>query len=161
MPIQIGERLPSVVLKRIGTSGVEDVPTGEFFAGRRVVLFCVPGAFTPTCHKEHLPGYIARADEIRSKGVNEIVCLAVNDPFVMKAWGEALGAPGKVTLLSDWNAEFVRALGLDQSIVPSGLGVRGRRFSMLVNDGVVETLDVEPARGVSVSGAEACLLNLD
>jgi peroxiredoxin len=160
MSIKVGEKVPSVTLKRLGDAGMEEVDTGSLFAGRKVVLFSVPGAFTPTCHKEHLPGFVARAEEIKGKGVDEIVCLAVNDPFVMKEWASVQNADGKVSMLPDWDASFTKALGLEQDISVAGLGTRGKRFSMLVEDGVVKSLNVEEGKGVSVSGADACLTGL-
>ena len=137
-----------------------DVDTGALFQGRKVVLFSVPGAYTPTCSAEHLPGYVARAEAIKAKGVDDIVCLAVNDPWVMQAWGDAHGAAGKVTMLPDGNGAFTKAMGLEQDLSGATLGVRGKRFSMIVDDGVVESLEVETGKGVSVSGADACLVQL-
>lgn len=160
MTIKTGDRVPSVTLKRLGGSGLEDVKTDEVFGGRKIVLFSVPGAYTPTCSNEHLPGYVARADEIKAKGIDEIVCLSVNDPFVMKAWGDEHGAEGKVSMLPDGNGELTKALGLEQDLAGAGLGVRGKRFSMFVEDGVVKNLEVEEGKGVSVSGADACLTRL-
>jgi glutaredoxin/glutathione-dependent peroxiredoxin len=160
MTIKIGDRIPSVTLKRLGDAGLTDVSTDDVFKHRKVVLFSVPGAFTPTCSKEHLPGFVGRAAEIRNSGVDEIVCLAVNDPFVMKAWADAHEAAGKVSMLPDWNGELTRALGLEQDISGAGLGVRGKRFAMLVDDGVVKSLDIEDGKGVTVSGADACLVKL-
>lgn len=160
MTIQVGEQIPQVTLKWLTPDGMAEVNTGEFFKGRTVVLFSVPGAYTPTCSKEHLPGFIARADEIKSKGVDDIVCLAVNDPFVMLAWGKEQGADGKVTMLPDGNGDLTKAMGLTQDISVAGLGVRGKRFAMRIKDGVVETLNVEEGKGVSVSGADQCLVNL-
>ena len=160
MTIKVGDRIPSVSLKRLGDAGLADVTTDALFTGRKVVLFSVPGAFTPTCSNEHLPGFVARADQLLGSGVDEIVCLAVNDPFVMKAWADAHGADGKVSMLPDWNGELTRAMGLDQDISVAGLGVRGKRFAMVVEDGVVESLDVEEGKGVTVSGADACLLKV-
>ena len=160
MTIKVGDSVPNVTLKRLGEGGMEEVETGKLFGGRKVVLFSVPGAFTPTCHKEHLPGFVSRADEIKAKGVDEIVCLAVNDPFVMKEWAAVQGADGKVSMLPDWDGSFTKALGLTQDISVAGLGTRGKRFSMLVEDGVVKSLDVEEGKGVSVSGADACLTGL-
>jgi glutaredoxin/glutathione-dependent peroxiredoxin len=160
MTINVGDRIPSMTLKRLGAAGLTEVGTDDLFKGRKVVLFSVPGAFTPTCSKEHLPGFVARSAEIRSQGVDEIVCLAVNDPFVMKAWSDAQGAEGKVSMLPDWNGELTKAMGLHQDISGAGLGVRGKRFSMLVEDGVVKSLDVEEGKGVTVSGADACLTSL-
>jgi peroxiredoxin len=160
MTIQVGETIPEVTLKWLTASGMAEVKTSDLFKGRKVVLFSVPGAYTPTCSKEHLPGFIARADEIKAKGIDDIVCLAVNDPFVMQAWGTEQGAEGKVTLLPDGNGALTTALGLTQDISVAGLGVRGKRFSMLVDDGVVKSLDVEEGKGVSVSGADHCLVSL-
>jgi peroxiredoxin len=161
MAIQIGDKIPSVTLKRFGDGGLKDLETDEFFGGRKVVVFSVPGAFTPTCSNEHLPGYVQKADEIKSKGVDEIACLAVNDPFVMKAWAEAHDAPGKVAMLPDGNGELTKALGLEMDGSGACLGTRGKRFSMLVEDGVVKSLEVEEnPGGVSVSGADACVAKL-
>ena len=160
MTIQVGDKIPEVTLKWLTDSGMAEVNTGDLFKGRKVVLFSVPGAYTPTCSKEHLPGFISRADEIKSKGIDEIVCLSVNDPFVMQAWGNEQGAEGKVTMLPDWNGRFTDAMGLTQDISVAGLGIRGKRFSMLVEDGVVKKLDVEEGKGVTVSGANQCLVNL-
>ncbi len=160
MTINVGDTVPAVKLKRLGAEGLEDVDTGEFFKGRKVVLFSVPGAFTPTCSKEHLPGFVNNAADIRSKGVDEIVCLSVNDPFVMKAWSDEQGAEGKVSMLPDWDGTFTKAMGLDQDISGAGLGLRGKRFSMTVDNGVVKSLDIEDGKGVTVSGASACLTNL-
>jgi peroxiredoxin len=160
MSIKVGDQVPNVTIKRTTAEGAEDVATKSFFEGRKVVLFSVPGAFTPTCSATHLPGFVTKADEIRSKGVAEIACLAVNDPFVMKAWGEQHKAAGKVTMLADGNAEFTKALGLEQDLSVAALGVRGKRFLMVVDNGVVSSLEIEQGRGVEVSGAEACLTGL-
>ena len=160
MTIKVGDSIPAVKLKRLGAEGMEEVDTGEFFKGRTVVLFSVPGAYTPTCSKEHLPGFVGKADDIKGKGVAEIVCLAVNDPFVMQAWGAAHGAEGKVSMLPDWDGNLTKAMGLDQDISVAGLGVRGKRFSMTIEDGVVKALNIEDGKGVTVSGADACLTNL-
>jgi len=160
MSIQVGDRIPKVTLKQLGDDGMKDVDTEELFAGKKVVLFSVPGAFTPTCSSEHLPGYLAKASEIKSKGVDAIVCLAVNDPFVMKEWGKAQGVKDEIVMLPDGNGEFTKALGLDTDISVAGLGVRGKRFSMVVEDGVVKSVEVEPGTGVTVSGADACLTGL-
>lgn len=160
MTIQVGDKIPEVTLKWLTASGMAEVDTAELFKGKKVVLFSVPGAYTPTCSKEHLPGFIARADEIKGKGVDDIVCLSVNDPFVMQAWGNEQGAEGKVTMLPDGNGTFTTALGLTQDISVAGLGVRGKRFSMLVEDGVVKSLNVEEGKGVTVSGANQCLVEL-
>jgi peroxiredoxin len=124
MTIQVGDKIPEVTLKWLTASGMAEVKTADLFKGRKVVLFSVPGAYTPTCSKEHLPGFISRADEIKAKGVDDIVCLAVNDPFVMQAWGNEQGAEGKVTMLPDWNGRLTDAMGLTQDISMAGLGVR-------------------------------------
>jgi peroxiredoxin len=155
--ISIGDRLPEVALKRLGASGIEEVSTSDRFRGRRVALFGVPGAFTTTCSNVHLPGYVANAERLRTGGIDGIVCVAVNDPYVMAAWGEAHGAAGKVELLADWNGELARALGLEVDFAASGLGRRCRRFAAIVDDGVFVHFAVEPAKGVTVCGADALL----
>lgn len=156
--IKVGDKVPEGTLKRLGENGIEDVPTKELFSGRKVVLFGVPGAFTPTCSKQHLPGYVQKADAFREKGVSTIACMAVNDPFVMKAWGESESANNKVLLLSDGNAELTKAMGLEFDGSGAGLGTRSKRFAMLVDDGVVKALEVEDSPGVvERSGAEKLL----
>lgn len=161
MSIQVGDKLPAVKIKRLGDQGMEEIDTGALFAGRKVVLFGVPGAYTPTCHARHLPGYVANADSIKAKGVDEIVCMAVNDPFVLKAWSEGLGAAGKVSILPDGNGEFTKAIGMDFDGSGAGLGVRSKRFSLVANDGVVESLEVEAKPSdLNVADAESCLTRL-
>ena len=161
MSIKTGDKFPSVTVKKLGADGMTEVNTGELLAGKNTVLFGVPGAWTPTCHNNHLPGYLARADELRQKGVDQIVCLSVNDPFVMKAWGEATGVGDKIFMLPDGNGELTRALGLELDGSGAGLGTRCKRFSMLVNNGTVEALEVEDKAGeVTVSGADACMAKL-
>lgn len=160
MPIKPGDPIPNVKLKRMGASGIEEVQTGDLFQGRKVVLFGVPGAFTTTCQNVHVPGYAERADDIKAKGIDEIVCTSVNDPFVMQAWGEATQSVGKITMLPDWDGSFAKAMGLDQDLSGAGLGVRSKRYAMIVEDGKVSHLDVEEGRGVTVSGGEACLARL-
>ena len=155
--IEVGGRIPEVTLKQIGASGIEDVSTAAMFRARRVALFGVPGAFTTTCSNVHLPGYVANAERLRASGVDAIVCVAVNDPYVMAAWGEAHGAAGKVELLADWNGELARALGLEVELAASGLGRRCRRFAAIVDDGVFVHFAVEPGNGVTVCGADALL----
>jgi peroxiredoxin len=155
--IEVGERIPQATLKRMGPGGIEDLSTASYFAGRRVAFFGVPGAFTTTCSNVHLPGYVARAGELRAAGVDAIACVAVNDPYVMAAWGEAHGATGLVDLLADWNGELARAMGLEVDLPASGLGRRCRRFAALVEDGVIRHFAVEPAKGVTVCGAESLL----
>jgi len=157
MPIAAGDKIPSVTLKKTDMS---NITTDELFGGRKVVVFAVPGAFTPTCSNQHLPGYIAKADEIKAKGVDEIVCLSVNDAFVMGAWGEDQGAEGKVTMLADGNGEFAKAVGLDFDGSGIGFGLRSQRYAMVVNDGVVETLNVEAPMKFEVSDADSILAAL-
>jgi peroxiredoxin len=143
MTIQVGDRLPAVNLKQLTADGIKDVPVAELTKGKKVVLFAVPGAFTPTCSEKHLPGFVEQAEAIRAKGVDQILCVAVNDPFVLSAWEKARNVGGKVTMLSDGNAEFTRALGLDLDASGFGLGTRSKRYAMVVEDGVVKSLMVE------------------
>jgi peroxiredoxin len=145
MTIQVGDRLPAVSLKQLTPDGIKDVPITDLTRGKKVVLFAVPGAFTPTCSEKHLPGFIDLADDITAKGIDAILCVAVNDPFVVSAWEKARNVGGKVNMLSDGNAEFTRALGLDFDGSAVGLGTRSKRYAMVVDDGVVKTLMVEDA----------------
>lgn len=156
MSIAVGDTIPSCKLKVMGEKGPQDVETTELFAGKKVVLFAVPGAFTPGCSNTHLPGYVVHADEILAKGVDEIVCLSVNDAFVMDAWGKAQNAE-RITMLADGNADFVQALGLQMDGRGYGMGTRSKRFALVAEDGKVTQLAVEPAGGVTVSAAEAVL----
>jgi peroxiredoxin len=158
MTINVGDRIPSVTLKQVTPEGVKEFSTDEIFRGKRIVLIAVPGAFTPACSQRHLPGYVERAADIKAKGIDEIACVAVNDAFVMGAWGRDQKAEGKVRLLADGSGEFARALGLELDLSKGGLGVRSKRYSMLVDDGVVKSINVEQQPGqVDVSGAEAML----
>lgn len=158
MPISVGDTLPSATFRVSTEDGPVPKTSEELFKGKRVVLFAVPGAFTPTCHKNHLPGYIARADEIKAKGIDTIAVVSVNDPFVMGAWEKASGADGKILFLSDGTADFATALDLTFDGSAAGLGVRSKRYSMLVEDGVVKVLNVEdvPSKA-DVSSAQAML----
>jgi peroxiredoxin len=161
MTITIGNSIPNISMKRFGANGLEDFSIADYLKGKKVVLFAVPGAYTPTCNLKHLPGYVANATSIKAKGIDEIICLSVNDPFVMKAWGESAGAEGKVTMLSDWKAELVTALGLTLDAAGAGLGTRAQRFMMVVDNCVVKELQVEPvASAVELSGADVCLTKL-
>ena len=161
MPIAAGQALPQVTFRVTTADGVEPRTTAEVFAGRTVVLFAVPGAFTPTCHRNHLPGYIRHAAAIRAKGVDTIAVTSTNDPFVMAAWAKDTDA-GDILFLSDGNGDFAKAIGLDVDASERGMGLRSQRYSMLVRDGVVERLAIEEARGVvAASGAEAMLAALE
>lgn len=156
MTIQIGDKLPEVTLVKATSDGPEQVSSAEFFAGRRVALFSVPGAFTPTCSARHLPSYVEKAAELHAKGVETIAATSVNDAFVMGAWAKA-GNASDIVMLADGNADFVSALGLSADFSKFGMGTRGQRFSMLVNDGVVEQLNVEAPGEYRVSSAEHML----
>jgi glutaredoxin/glutathione-dependent peroxiredoxin len=160
MTIAVGDTLPAATLARLTAYGPEQIETAEFFKGRRIALFSVPGAFTPTCSARHLPGFVEKADALKAKGIDEVVGTAVNDAFVMSAWGKAQGAEDKVTLLADGNAAFVKALGLDFDGSQFGMGTRGQRFSMVVNDNKVEKLFVEKGGEFHVSSAEHMLAEL-
>jgi glutaredoxin/glutathione-dependent peroxiredoxin len=160
MTIQVGDKLPSATLIKATENGPDAVQTDEFFAGRKVALFSVPGAFTPTCSARHLPGFVENIDALKAKGVDEVACTAVNDAFVMAAWAKQAGAEGKVTMLSDGNGAFVKALGLEMDGSKFGMGTRGQRFSMIVDDGVVKELNVEQPGDFRVSSAEHLLSQL-
>ena len=157
MAIQIGATIPDVELKVMGKEWPESIHTGELFQAKRVVLFALPGAFTPTCSKSHLPGYIELSDQIRGKGVDLIICLSVNDAWVMAAWGDVHGAGERVMMLADGNAEFTRAIGLDSDLSGAGFGIRSLRYSIVVNDGVITHLNVEEPRKFEVSDAKSML----
>lgn len=157
MAIKEGETLPSVDLTEMTDSGPAPVSLSELTKGKRVVLFAVPGAFTPTCSAKHLPGFIEQAGAIRGKGVDEIVCVSVNDAFVMGAWGKQAGATGKVRMLADGNGDFARALGLQMDGRKFGMGERSQRYALVARDGKVEKLYVEPGPGLTVSSAESVL----
>lgn len=157
MTIAKGEKLPETTFVTMTENGPEPVNSGSYFAGKKVALFSVPGAFTPTCSAKHLPGFIEKAADLKAKGINEIACTAVNDPFVMGAWAKSAGAEKTVTMLADGNGDFVKALGLEMDGSKFGLGTRGQRFSMIVNNGVVEELNVEAPGDFKVSTAEYML----
>ncbi len=160
MAIQVGDRIPDVTLKTMKDGSIQDVKTAELFGGRKVVLFSVPGAFTPTCSAKHLPGFIEKADAIKAKGVDEIACVSVNDVFVMGAWADAQNAGDKVSLLADGNGEFARALGLDFDGSNFGMGTRSQRFAAVVEDGEVKLLNVEAPAKFEVSDADTILAAL-
>lgn len=156
MTISKGDRLPDVKLVKATESGPEAVQSSEYFAGKKVAMFSVPGAYTPTCSAKHLPGFVDKAQELKAKGVDEIACTAVNDAFVMGAWNKASGSDD-ITMLADGNGELAEALGLTMDGTGFGMGKRGQRFSMIVNDGVVEELNVEAPGDFKVSSAEHML----
>ena len=156
MSISVGDKLPDVKLVKATSEGPQPVQSSEYFAGKKVALFSVPGAFTPTCSAKHLPGFVEKASDLKAKGVDEIVGTAVNDAFVMGAWNKAYGSD-EITMLADGNADFVEAIGLTMDGSGFGMGKRGQRFSMVVNDGVVEQLNVEAPGDFKVSSAEHML----
>ena len=160
MTIKVGDRIPSATLRRMTADGPAEISTEELFGGKRVALFALPGAFTPTCSAKHLPGFVANADALKAKGVNAIACVSVNDAFVMDAWGKDQNVGDTVMMLADGSAEFTRALGLELDLIARGLGVRSQRYSMVVEDGVVAALHVEDGTGLSVSDAETLLGDL-
>lgn len=159
--IAVGDRLPEARLGRMSPEGRRTVSTRELTAGRRLLLIGVPGAFTRTCSDEHLPGFLRHAAELRRRGIDRIACVAVNDLAVMTAWGEAQGVGDEILMLADGNGELTRAMGLETDFSRSGMGMRSRRYAALIEDGVVRGFWVEPAGGVTVSGAEAVLAALD
>ncbi len=159
MSIKTGDKIPACTLKTMGEKGPVDITTKEIFGGKKVVLFAVPGAFTPGCSMTHLPGYVVNADKIKAKGVDTIVCMAVNDAFVMGAWGKAQNAE-ELLMLADGNGEFTAALGLVLDGTGFGLGKRSQRFAMIVEDGKVTHLNVEPGPGIDVSSAEKIMVLL-
>jgi len=154
--IREGERIPAATLTVMGAQGPESRSTQQLFAGKKVVLFAVPGAFTPTCSQAHLPGYVARADSIKARGVDRIICVAVNDVFVMDAWGKS-GNAAAILMAADGNAEFTGALGLELDASGFGMGLRSRRYAMIVEDGIVTKLHVEAPGELKVSDAESIL----
>ena len=159
MAIQVGDTIPSVTLKHLTSDGMQEVNTADLFGGKTVVMFAVPGAFTPTCSARHLPGFVEHASAIKDKGVDRIVCMAVNDPFVMKAWGEQGGVGDSVMMLPDGNGELTRALGLEMDGSGFGLGQRSKRFAIVAKDGKVEKVAVDES-GLDVSSAEKILADL-
>ncbi len=161
MPIKVGDRLPNATFRVMTPDGPKPKTTDEVFKGKKVVLFAVPGAFTPTCHKNHMPGFVKNADAIKGKGVESIIVTAVNDVFVMDAWTKATDPDKKIEFLSDGNADFAKAIGLDLDASGNGLGTRSKRYSMIVEDGVVKSLNIEDAPGkAEISGADNLLKQL-
>ena len=157
MTIKVGDSIPAMTLVKGTADGPAPVTTADLFGGRTVALFSVPGAFTPTCSARHLPGYVDNAESFRAKGVDEVVCVSVNDAFVMAAWGKSASADDKVTMIADGNGDFSKALGLTFDGSAFGMGVRGQRFSMIVRDGTVAELNIEPPGAFGVSSAEHLL----
>jgi peroxiredoxin len=159
MTIKVGDKVPSVTMRYLTSEGMQAVPSEEFFKGKKVVLFAVPGAYTRTCSMRHLPSYVNNADALKAKGVDTIACLAVNDAFVMDAWGKEHGAD-KLVMLGDGSADFTSAIGLDLDRISAGMGIRSQRYAMVVEDGVVTALNVEPSGEFGVSSAETILQQL-
>ena len=157
MTIQVGDKVPSATLRYLSPEGPKEITTDELFGGKKVAMFAVPGAFTPTCSQRHLPGYVDKADELKAKGVDTIACVSVNDAFVMGAWGKAQNCGDKVMMLADGSGDFARALGLELDARRAGLGMRAQRFSMLVDNGVVKNLNVEAPGKFEVSDADSML----
>ena len=161
MAIKVGDKVPSVTLRHLNEDGsVNAVSTDDYFKGKTVALFALPGAYTRTCSSRHLPGYVQSAAALKGKGIDEIACLSVNDAFVMGAWGREHNAGGKVTMLGDGSCEFTEAVGLTVDRREAGMGIRSQRYSMIVEDGVVKELNVEPSGEYGVSSAEAMLAKL-
>ncbi len=160
MAVHVGDSIPDVTLAVMGESGPEQVSTGDLFSGKKVVAFALPGAFTPTCSAQHLPGFVDSADAIKAKGVDSIICLSVNDVFVMDAWGKDQNVGDKVAMVADGSGVLAKALGLELDLTERGLGVRSRRYSMVVDDGVVSALNLEEGGAYEVSSAEKILENL-
>jgi peroxiredoxin len=160
MTVKIGDKLPAVTLQIMGDSGPQAITTAELFDGKKVVLFALPGAFTPTCSAKHLPGFVQHADALSAKGVDRIICLSVNDVFVMNAWGKDQQVGDSVVMLADGNGDFTRALGLEMDGSGFGMGQRSQRYALVAEDGVITTLAIEQPREFKVSSAEAVLAAL-
>jgi peroxiredoxin len=158
MTIATGQKLPDATFTTTGPDGVTQITSADLFAGKKVVLFGVPGAFTPTCNNNHLPGYLENADAIKAKGVDTIAVVAVNDVFVMQAWARSTGAEGKITFLADGSAKFVQDAGLAIDLTERGMGMRSKRFSMIVDDGVVTAINIEDVPSNAVASGAATLM---
>jgi len=157
MTIKVGDKLPAATLRTIVDGAVTEVTTEDLFKGKTVALFAVPAAYTRTCSTKHLPGYVVNADALKAKGVDTIVCMAVNDAFVMDAWGRDRNVGATVMMLGDGNADLTRALGLDKDSTANGMGIRSQRFSMVVEDGILKSLDIDPPGQFGATSAEAML----
>ena len=160
MSIKVGDKIPSVTLTQMTADGPKPISTDDVFAGKKVLLFAVPGAFTPLCSGQHLPGYVKLADQIKAKGVDSIVCVSVNDAFVMGAWGKDQQVGDKVLVLADGNADCARAMGLDRDATGMGIGIRSQRYALIADNGVVKHLGVEEGRTFEASKAETVLAAL-
>ncbi len=157
MTIKVGDRIPAATVKHMTAEGIADVDTAALFAGKTVVMFGLPGAFTPTCSAKHLPGFVARAGDLEAKGTDLIVCMSVNDAFVMEAWGRDQNVGDKVMMLADGNGDFTRAMGLKADLRAGGMGERSQRFALIAKDRVVTHLAIEPVGGLVVSASEKIL----
>jgi peroxiredoxin len=160
MTIAVGETMPDVELRTMGEDGPEAVQTGEALGKGKVLLFAVPGAFTPGCSKIHLPGYLEGSEELREKGVDTVACVSINDAWVMDAWADAQGVDGRILMLADGNGDFTKAMGLEVDLGRAGLGLRSQRYAAIIEDGVLTSLEVEPAPGVDVSSCQSMLARL-
>ena len=160
MAIKVGDKLPSIDLQHKIDNSVETINSDDLFAGKKVVLFALPGAFTPTCSASHLPGYVVYSDQLFDKGVDRIICLSVNDAHVMEAWGKQHNVDDRVMMIADGSVHFTRAIGLEVDLGATGMGIRSKRYAMVVNDGVVELLNIEEPRKFEVSDAETLLASL-
>jgi glutaredoxin/glutathione-dependent peroxiredoxin len=160
MTVKVGDKVPSAKMKLMSAEGPKDISTEELFSGKKVAVFALPGAFTPTCSAKHLPGFIEKAAELKAKGVQTIACVSVNDAFVMDAWGKAQGAGDKVMMIADGNGEFTHAMGLELDGTANGLGKRSQRYSMIVDNGVIKQLNVDAPRAFEVSSADHMLKQL-
>jgi len=160
MAIKVGDKLPSIDLQHKIDNKVETINSDDLFAGKKVVLFALPGAFTPTCSASHLPGYVVYSDRLFDKGVDRIICLSVNDAHVMEAWGKQHNVDDRVMMIADGSVHFTRAIGLEVDLGATGMGIRSKRYAMVVNDGVVELLNIEEPRKFEVSDAETLLASL-
>ena len=158
MTIKVGDRLPEAIFTIMGAEGPQQVSTADFFGGKKIALFAVPGAYTPTCHKQHMPGFVANSDEFKNKGIDAIACTSVNDVFVLTQWAKDSGAEGKITMLADGREDFAKELGLEIDLTARGLGVRSKRYSMVVDNGVVSVLNVEDAPPQHDKSSAATLL---
>ncbi len=160
MTIAVGSKIPSVTIKQATAEGAADVDPAELFAGKKVIMFSLPGAYTPTCSQKHLPGYVAELDALKAKGIDLVACLSVNDAFVMGAWAKEHDALGKIVMLADGAAAFSKALGIDIDLTKAGMGIRAGRGVFVIEDGVVKSVEMEAPGKFEVSGADACLLKL-